>query len=424
MITFSHERSIRHLFHKSIIKKIFSSPHYAQTREQNRRCSTAVQKEHFFKWANVMQSLMPAAGNITYTFVTKLLHRIYRMLPDADKRDIARTSHTHSDRMECLLPFLTKQGDLDPEPGHQFLTQQINAFRDCLAQMLLRDDWETIYCSDKWVNARICVYKCWCVEILVHSQFRRQVRLVTLFSTGLHDQLIYSHYRPILNDPAYTNAIETLLTASIDTECHAMQSMLYPLLISQHINYRNDDERSAFARYFRTNEACYELMSYTHKIIRANSSRTKAELPNLAALLRFVFHQYKYDNLVNDRLVQLQCISLVANVKPDACKLDVVVPEYVATGPAFSQPMDGGYRRNECGCNWRECFTGRCNKTAAEVFEHALQRVKLDVHRMQRVLTEKNANLNLERHIDDIVMIREVFDTLIDPNAINAGHNR
>lgn len=233
----------------------------------------------------------------------------------------------------------------------------------------------------------------------------------------LHNKKIYPHYRQLLNDSVHTGNIKSLLTAAIATKSHAIQAMLYPLLISQHINCHSDAERNEFVQHFRTNEACHELISYTLKIVRANDTRTKDELSNLSLLLRAAFQRYRYSRLVNERLIQLQCVS--SSINQD--ELNVVVPVYVDV--ADPKPIGKSHLFSErgWGCNWRECFlrtcdktaaTRSCDKTAAEEFRLALERVKVDVNRMKQLLVAKDRGVNicLEEHIDDIEMIREAFN--------------
>lgn len=98
---------------------------------------------------------MPVTGNVTYTFVGKLVRRIFEMLPDAHKNVLVRKTLELGDQIGHSLPVATDLVGQDLELANRLLANEIADFHQYLTSMLRHDDWQTMFSGSKWVKLRM-----------------------------------------------------------------------------------------------------------------------------------------------------------------------------------------------------------------------------------------------------------------------------
>lgn len=204
-----------------------------------------------------------------------------------------------------------------------------------------------------------------------------------------------------------------------------MQSLLYPIYISGHMIFSSDQTRKTFAKVMHSNEAIYELISYTNRIIRANNERTEYELPNLAAIFKIALQSYDYEEVIIDRLVRLQLLSKQINA--NQLKLDILKPNFVKRGVIAAE---NSYLKcdDSSSCNLIACYKARSNKTAVDEFHRYMERVENALEGMQRVFipNDKDGNVSLTQFSSIIRDAKNFFDqcqSIIDRTNTNAAND-
>lgn len=234
---------------------------------------------------------------------------------------------------------------------------------------------------------------------------------MSFFRVGLHDPIIYPHLFPLIDDDSFFLSIIHLLNVAISTRNCFMQSLLYPIYISGHMIFSTDQTRKTFAKVIHSNEAIYELISYTNRIIRANNDRTGYELPNLAAVFKITLETFDFEEVIIDRLVRLQLLSKEINTAPGQFKLDILNPTYVQRNVI---PAENSYLicDDSSSCNLNACYIARCSKTAIDEFHRCMERVESSLEGMQRVFipNDKDGNVQLAQFSPRIAEAKNLFE--------------
>lgn len=110
--------------------------------------------QYFDIWLKVREHLEPSAESTAFAYVTKLVYRIFGMLPDENQRQIVADNRKNAASMTNYLSFghLTQFAEVEADALESFLGDQAKSLKQWITWLNDPNMWTHKYIDYTWVS--------------------------------------------------------------------------------------------------------------------------------------------------------------------------------------------------------------------------------------------------------------------------------